>query len=154
VYDTVKEVLAAEEGVEFVRVAMRPGMPQGSGVVGRGRTPLVTLPGNPVSSFVSFHVFVLPALRRLAGMDADADGSFDAVAAQDWPTAPAKVEATRVVEEADGRVRPSGRQGSHVLGALAGATALALVPADVDRVQTGDRVRCIPLLGQDARRGC
>ena len=152
VYDTVKEVLTAEGGVDFVRVAMRPGMPQGSGVVGAARTPLVTLPGNPVSSFVSFHVFVLPALRRLAGLDAD-DGSFDAPAAQGWPAAPAKVEATRVVEEEDGRVRPSGGQGSHVLGALAGATALALVPAEVERVEPGDVLRCIPLLGQDRRRG-
>ena len=148
VYDTVKEVLVEDGGVEFVKVAMRPGMPQGSGVVGASRTPVVTLPGNPVSSFVSFHVFVLPALRRLAGLDPDVDGGFDAVAGASWATAPGKVELTRVVEE-DGRVAPSGGQGSHVLGALAGATALAVVPADVDRVEAGDRVRCIPLLGKD-----
>ena len=115
-------------------------------------TPLVTLPGNPVSSFVSFHVFVLPALRRLAGLDADADGSFEAVAAAGWSTAPGKVEATRVVEDR-GRVRPSGGQGSHVLGALAGATALAIVPAEVDVVEPGQRLRCIPLLGSEPRRG-
>ena len=151
VYDTVKEVLTADGGVEFVKVAMRPGMPQGCGVVGRSRTPVVTLPGNPVSSFVSFHVFVLPALRRLAGLDPDDDGSFEAVAEVGWGAAPGKVELTRVVESAAG-VRPSGGQGSHVLGALAGATALALVPADVDRVVPGLRLRCIPLLGQDRPR--
>jgi len=66
--------------------------------------------------------------------------------------APGKVELTRVVEAA-GRVRPSGGQGSHVLGALSAATALAVVPADVDRVEPGDRVRCLPLLGQDRDRG-
>ncbi len=152
VYDTVKEVLTADGGVEFVKVAMRPGMPQGCGVVGRSRTPVVTLPGNPVSSFVSFHVFVLPALRRLAGLDPDADGAFDAVADVGWPAAPGKVELTRVVEVA-GRVRPSGGQGSHVLGALSAATALAVVPADVERVEPGDRLRCLPLLGQDRDRG-
>jgi len=152
VYDTVKEVLTADGGVEFVKVAMRPGMPQGCGVVGRTRTPAVTLPGNPVSSFVSFHVFVLPALRRLAGLDPEADGAFEAVADTAWPAAPGKVELTRVVEAA-GRVRPSGGQGSHVLGALSAATALAVVPADVDRVEPGDRVRCLPLLGQDRDRG-
>jgi molybdopterin molybdotransferase len=152
VYDTVKEVLTADGGVEFVKVAMRPGMPQGCGVVGRSRTPAVTLPGNPVSSFVSFHVFVLPALRRLAGLDPDADGAFEAVADTGWPAAPGKVELTRVVESA-GRVRPSGGQGSHVLGALSAATALAVVPADVDRVEPGDLVRCLPLLGQDRDRG-
>lgn len=152
VYDTVKEVLTADGGVDFVKVAMRPGMPQGCGVVGRSRTPAVTLPGNPVSSFVSFHVFVLPALRRLAGLDPDADGSFEAVADTAWEAAPGKVELTRVVETA-GRVRPSGGQGSHVLGALSGATALAVVPADVDRVEPGDLLRCLPLLGQDRDRG-
>ena len=67
VYDTVKEVLTADGGVEFVKVAMRPGMPQGCGVVGRSRTPVVTLPGNPVSSFVSFHVFVLPGAAAARG---------------------------------------------------------------------------------------
>jgi molybdopterin molybdotransferase len=131
---------------------MRPGMPQGCGVVGRSRTPAVTLPGNPVSSFVSFHVFVLPALRRLAGLDPEVDGAFDAVAEVGWPAAPGKVELTRVVEVA-GRVRPSGGQGSHVLGALSAATALAVVPADVERVEPGDRLRCLPLVGQDRDRG-
>jgi molybdopterin molybdotransferase len=152
VYDTVKEVLTAEGGVEFVKVAMRPGMPQGCGLLGPHRTPVVTLPGNPVSSLVSFHVFVLPALRRLAGLDPEADGSFEAVADAAWGAAPGKTELTRVVETA-GHVRPSGGQGSHVLGALAGATALAVVPTDADRVQPGDRVRCLPLLGQDRDRG-
>ena len=152
VYDTVKEVLTADGGVEFVKVAMRPGMPQGSGVVGRSRTPAVTLPGNPVSSLVSFHVFVLPALRRLAGLDPDSDGAFEAVADVGWPAASGKVELTRVVETA-GRVRPSGGQGSHMLGALSAATALAVVPADVERVEAGDRLRCLPLLGQDRDRG-
>ncbi|MEO6791900.1 MAG: gephyrin-like molybdotransferase Glp [Ornithinibacter sp.] len=152
VYDTVKEVLTADGGVEFVKVAMRPGMPQGCGVIGPRRTPVVTLPGNPVSSFVSFHVFVLPALRALAGLDPSADGSFESVAATSWSTARGKVELTRVVEEG-GAVRPSGGQGSHVLGALAGATALAVVPADADGVREGDPVRCIPILGQDRPRG-
>ena len=152
VYDTVKEVLLATRTVEFVKVAMRPGMPQGCGVVGPHRTPVVTLPGNPVSSFASFHVFVLPALRRLAGLDPDADGSFEAVADAAWSAAPGKVELTRVVET-KGRVRPSGGQGSHVLGALAGATALALVPADVAAVEPGDVLHCLPLLGKDRDRG-
>ena len=40
-----------------------------------------------------------------------------------------------------------------MLGALSAATALAVVPADVDRVEAGDRVRCLPLLGQDRDRG-
>ncbi len=151
VYDTVKEVLTEDGGVEFVKVAMRPGMPQGCGVVGTSGLPLVTLPGNPVSSFVSFHVFVLPALRRMAGLDPDDDGVYEAVAGTGWPASPGRAEMTRVVDDG-GTVRPSGGQGSHVLGALADATALAMVPAEVDQIQPGDTVLCLPLLGH--HRGC
>ena len=152
VYDTVKEVLAADDGVEFVKVAMRPGMPQGCGVVGPRRVPVVTLPGNPVSSFVSFHVFVLPALRAMAGLDPLEDGGFEAVAGSAWPKVVGRAEMTRVVVE-DGVARPSGGQGSHMLGALAEATALAVVPAEADGVREGDRLHCFPLLGRDRARG-
>ncbi|QKE82529.1 gephyrin-like molybdotransferase Glp [Arthrobacter sp. NEB 688] len=151
VYDTVKEVLTADGGVDFTKVAMRPGMPQGCGRVAASGLPVVTLPGNPVSSYVSFHVFVLPALRRLAGLEPDDDGAFEAVAGASWPAAPGRTEMTRVVER-DGVVVPSGGQGSHVLGALAEATALAVVPAEVGRVEEGARLRCLPLLGH--HRGC
>ena len=151
VYDTVKEVLSEDGGVEFVKVAMRPGMPQGCGVVGATGLPVVTLPGNPVSSYVSFHVFVLPALRRMAGLDPDDDGAFEAVAGASWPTATGRAEMTRVVEDG-GVVRPSGGQGSHVLGALAEATALAVAPPEVDGISPGDALRCLPLLGH--HRGC
>ncbi|KRE61979.1 gephyrin-like molybdotransferase Glp [Nostocoides sp. Soil756] len=152
VYDTVKEVLTEDGGVEFVKVAMRPGMPQGCGVVGPGRVPIVTLPGNPVSSFASFHVFVLPALRAMAGIDPADDGAFEAVAGESWSTIAGRTELTRVVVDG-GVVRPSGGQGSHVLGALAEASALAVVPADVERVEQGATVLCLPLLGHHRRRG-
>src|SRR6185437_5067540 len=60
-YDTVKEVLSRLGTVRFDKVAMQPGMPQGFGTIGEASTPIFTLPGNPVSSFVSFEVFVRPA---------------------------------------------------------------------------------------------
>ena len=66
-YDVVKEALAPLGTVWFGGVAMQPGKPQGFGVVGEDETPIFTLPGNPVSSYVSFEVFVLPALRRMMG---------------------------------------------------------------------------------------
>ena len=64
-YDVVKDVLSRLGTVEFCEVAMQPGKPQGFGRVGEDRTPIFTLPGNPVSSYVSFEVFVVPALRRM-----------------------------------------------------------------------------------------
>ena len=146
-YDTVKEVLSGTGTVDFVKVAMRPGMPQGAGVVGSRRTPIVTLPGNPVSSFVSFHVFVLPVLRALAGLDPEV-ALLEGVAAGGWSSVPGKVEFTRVVLDGDG-VRPSGGQGSHMLGALAEATHLAVVDAGTTEIRPGDPVHLLPLVGQD-----
>src|SRR5262249_47064533 len=67
-YDVVKEVLGKLGTVEFCEVAMQPGKPQGFGTVGEDATPIFTLPGNPVSSYVSFEVFVRPALRRMMGL--------------------------------------------------------------------------------------
>src|SRR6185437_2823038 len=62
-YEVVKDAFGrtGDQGVEFVKVAMQPGMPQGSGRV--AGTPIVTMPGNPVSALVSFEVFIRPALR-------------------------------------------------------------------------------------------
>ncbi|HEY5116183.1 MAG TPA: gephyrin-like molybdotransferase Glp, partial [Nakamurella sp.] len=63
-YEVVKDALA-DQGVEFAKVAMQPGMPQGAGrFLG---VPVVTLPGNPVSSYVSFEVFLRPAIRAAMG---------------------------------------------------------------------------------------
>lgn len=66
-YEVVKDALAAD--VEFVKVAMQPGMPQGCGRLGGtvNGTPIVTLPGNPVSALVSFEVFIRPPLRAAMG---------------------------------------------------------------------------------------
>ncbi len=61
----VKDAFRALGTVEFAKVAMQPGGPQGAGTV--DGVPVVTLPGNPVSAFVSFEVFVRPALRRALG---------------------------------------------------------------------------------------
>ena len=63
-YEVVKDALSAA-GVEFVKVAMQPGMPQGAGRI--GGTPIITLPGNPVSALVSFEVFIRAPLRAAMG---------------------------------------------------------------------------------------
>ena len=65
-FDVVKEALSELGTVEFTRVAMQPGKPQGFGHLG-DRVPIFCLPGNPVSALVSFEVFVRPAIRKLLG---------------------------------------------------------------------------------------
>jgi molybdopterin molybdotransferase len=150
-FDTVKQVLSRVGTMQFDKVAMRPGMPQGFGVLGEERVPVFTLPGNPVSALVSFHVFVAPALRAMAGRPENAwpPGYVPAVAAESWQSVPGKMEFTRVIFDGD-RVRLAGGQGSHMLGALAAADALAVVPPEVTEVAEGDRVDCLPLLGAEA----
>jgi molybdopterin molybdotransferase len=150
VYDTVKEVLTALGSVRFDRVAMQPGMPQGFGTIAAG-TPVFTLPGNPVSSMVSFEVFVRPVLRALAGVpEPAARPQVVAVAAAGWTSPSARCQFARAVlapDPAGGRpaVRPVGAQGSHLVADLAAATCLAVVPEGVADVRVGDEVLCLPL---------
>lgn len=169
-YDTVKEVLSRVGTVQFDKVAMQPGMPQGFGVLGEDETPVFTLPGNPVSAMVSFEVFVAPALRLMAGRPEHEVALVNAVAEHDWTAPAGKTQFARAVLRtvtplSAGRLeavgigsgtggagdRPAytvslvGAQGSHVLGGLAGANALAIVPSAVTEVRAGDVLRCHPL---------
>ena len=147
-YDTVKEVLSRVGTMRFDKVAMQPGMPQGFGVLGDDEVPVFTLPGNPVSAMVSFEVFVAPALRLMAGRPQHEEPLVTAVATHDWTAPAGKVQFARVVLSRNGSERMvaiAGLQGSHALGSLAGANALAVIPADVTSVRAGDQVRCHPL---------
>ena len=148
-YDTVKEVLSSVATMRFDKVAMQPGMPQGFGVLGGRRVPVFTLPGNPVSAMVSFEVFVAPALRLMAGRPQQEAAMVPAVAAHDWAAPAGKVQFARVVlshaSSLDGceyTAALAGLQGSHALGSLAVANALAVIPAEVTVVRTGDQVSC------------
>jgi molybdopterin molybdotransferase len=148
-YDTVKEVLSRLGTVWFGKVAMQPGMPQGFGTVGQDQTPIFTLPGNPVSAFVSFEMFVRPALRTLAGHRQLFRRSQTAVALDSWTSPSGKVQLARAElgTASDGRrvVRLAGGQGSSMLGGLARAGVLVVVPEGVRRVDSGDEVRCLVL---------
>ncbi|HET7303102.1 MAG TPA: gephyrin-like molybdotransferase Glp [Segeticoccus sp.] len=146
-YDTVKAVLSTSGTVQFDRVAMQPGKPQGFGVLGDARVPVFTLPGNPVSALVSFEVFVAPALRHMAGQPGEPP-VVEAVAGHDWTSPEGRTQFARVTlrrEGSDGTdwtAQLAGGQGSHVLGGLAAADALAVIPAGVTQVHAGDEVTC------------
>ncbi len=148
-YDTVKEVLSRLGTVKFGKVAMQPGMPQGFGTIGEDDTPIFTLPGNPVSAFVSFEVFVRPALRKLAGHPGLFRRTEHAVVLEGWTAPAGKVQFARAVIGTDGEGRRTvelvGTQGSHVLGGLAQANCLAVVPVEVTEVRAGDLLRCVLL---------
>ena len=147
-YDTVKAVLTRLGGVDFVKVAMQPGMPQGSGHV--ASTPIVTLPGNPVSSFVSFEVFVRPLIRRLLGHAELQRPRLHAICSREFTSPAGKTQFARVrLHMRDGLLmaEPEGGQGSHIIGGLARADALAIVPEGVSRVAQGDELTVMDLRG-------
>jgi len=140
-YDVVKEALERLGTVRFEKVAMQPGMPQGFGHIGPDKTPIFTLPGNPVSAFVSFELFVRPVLRRMLGVEPLQRPAVRAVLKQAINSPPGKRQFMRgSLQVEDGRyvVRPAGGPGSHLLAGLANADSLIVVPEDVTRIEEGD----------------
>jgi molybdopterin molybdotransferase len=154
-YDVVKLAFEAVGHVDLWRVAVQPGKPFAFGAAvapdGRG-VPLFGLPGNPVSSFVVFDLFVRPALARLAGRPTGEEPLDRAILVEPTSKSQGRRAYLRVVAErdpdgrpardADGRVpvRLAGGQGSHVLSALAAAEALAVVPEALGEVPAGTPV--------------
>lgn len=140
-YDLVKAVLGELGGIDFWQVAMQPAKPFAFGHI--GGTPLLGLPGNPVSVMVAFEQFARPALLTMMGSAAAFRPRVPAVAGEGWNTDPAKTVFTRVRgERRNGvlRVRSSGGQMSNVLSALARADAWAVIPEGTGRVEEGDAV--------------
>jgi molybdopterin molybdotransferase len=145
-YDTVKAVLSTLGSVEFTKVAMNPGMPQGHGFVGQEHVPIITLPGNPVSSYISFENFVRPVIRRMRGLEQIMRPQRMAVCVEAIDSPGGKRQFARARFVADGAVAPTGTgQGSHVMGGLAAADALIVIPEDVVRIEAGDTVTVIDL---------
>ncbi len=143
-YEVVREVLEPLPSMAFVRVAMQPGKPQGLGTLAGG-TPVLCLPGNTVSAFVSFEVFVRPVLDRLAGRPAGHDPLLRATVEDRWSSPSARAQYMPVVlsgPSSDLRARRAvrGGSGSHLVAGLARAEALAVVPSDVERVRAGDQL--------------
>jgi len=145
-YDTVKTVLSQLGSVDFMKVAMNPGMPQGHGFVGEEKVPIITLPGNPVSSYISFENFVRPAIRLMRGLP-DLLRPQRTVSCAVAMTSPAgKRQFARARFLSNGDVVPTGTgQGSHVMGGLAEAEALIVIPEDVTLVPAGQPVAVIDL---------
>jgi molybdopterin molybdotransferase len=133
-YEVVKDALGGE--VQFVKVAMQPGMPQGSGRV--GGTPIVTLPGNPVSALVSFEVFLRPPLRAAMGL-APQRPLITATLAEDLTSPAGKRQFRRGLLAGD-TVTSYGPPASHHLRWLASSNCLLDIPVGVDKVAAGSQV--------------
>jgi molybdopterin molybdotransferase len=147
-YDVVKEVLAELGTVSFGEVSMQPGKPQGFGFVGEDSTPIITLPGNPVSSYVSFEVFVLPAIRRMMGKVPYRRPRVRALLSKGMTSIKGRQQYARGWFEIDGKgahVTPVGGHGSHLMGDLSDANCLIVLGADVTSVEAGEQVQVLVL---------
>ena len=150
--DVVKEVLGGLGTVDFREVKMQPGKPQGFGEIGEDSLPIFTLPGNPVSAYVSFEVFVVPALRKMIGLTQPRRTLTTARLAGPVVAKPDKQQYLRgqVSVSANGLiVDPVGGPGSHLVGGLAAANALIVLAEEVTNVDQGDHVPVLLLDWQD-----
>jgi molybdopterin molybdotransferase len=145
-YEVVKETLGAagDNSVEFVKVAMQPGMPQGAGLL--GGTPIVTLPGNPVSALVSFEVFIRPVLRTAMGLPSPQRPRRTAVLTDALTSPPGKRQFRRGVyvpgeQPATGTVTTYGPPASHHLRWLASANCLLEIDEDITELTAGAQVQ-------------
>jgi molybdopterin molybdotransferase len=137
-YEVVKDALGGE--VEFVKVAMQPGMPQGAGRV--GGTPIITLPGNPVSALVSFEVFIRAPLRTAMGHEAPGRPRLTAKLTEDLTSPRGKRQFRRGVLDAHKEsVTSYGPPASHHLRWLASANCLLEIGEDVAEVAAGSAVQ-------------
>jgi len=140
--DVVKKAFFRRGEIAFYRVAMQPGMPQGFGMI--DETPYFGLPGNPVSVFVSFEVFIRPAILKMMGrrdiyrpeiwavLESDVAGPRDRVMF-------ARVRVWR--ERGQWRAASTGPRDSNLLGTVTKANGLAIIPLGTEVAEAGSRVR-------------
>ncbi|RNL78286.1 gephyrin-like molybdotransferase Glp [Nocardioides marmorisolisilvae] len=150
-HDVVKEALSRLGTVSFHEVAMQPGKPQGFGVVGEDSTPIFTLPGNPVSAYVSFEMFVAPALRKMMGRTPYSRSLVRAQITSTVSSMPGRRQFLRGFFEpkvGGSTVTPVGGAGSHLMGGLSQSNALIVLGEDLTLAKEGSDVPVI-LLDRD-----
>jgi molybdopterin molybdotransferase len=142
-HDLVREVLQELGGqLKFWRIGMRPGAPVGFGFL--GAVPWIGLPGNPVSTMVTFELFVRPAIRRLQGHALPFRRTVRVVVQEPITLGPRLRHYLRAIVTGS-EARLTGPQGSGILTSMARANALLIVPADMPAVAAGTALDAILL---------
>jgi molybdopterin molybdotransferase len=149
-YDLVKDVLAKQGEISFWTVRMKPGKPLAFGLIkGDGkRVPHLGLPGNPVSSMVTFELFARPAILKMLGKKNLSKPTVSAVIESRVKNTDGRRFLVRAMVRREGDryfARVSGPQGSGILTSMARANGLAIVPEDVDAVEEGETVQVLML---------
>ena len=141
-YDLVKSTLQKMgQDMLFWKVAMKPGKPLAFGRI--GKTPIFGLPGNPVSSFVSFEQFVRPSLRKVLGCSDLSHKTVQAKLTRTIHKKPGRLHfLSSIVSWADGEytVTPAGEQGSGILKSAANANGLLIFPLEAEEIKQGQEV--------------
>jgi molybdopterin molybdotransferase len=140
--DVVKAAFFRRGELDFYKVAMQPGMPQGFGRI-EGK-PYFGLPGNPVSVFVSFEMFIRPALLKMMGRTQLFRPEVTATLAGEVTGPRGKTQFARVnvTRTTDGwTAQPTGERGSNLISTVSRANGLAVVPAGTETASAGDRVK-------------
>ncbi len=142
-YDIVKDVLNSEGEMHFWQVNMKPGKPLAFGVI--GKTPLLGLPGNPVSAIISFETFARPAILKMLGKTKYARPTVQAILQDRAENSAGRRNYIRVHVErgANGEylARTTGEQGSGILSSVTRANGLLEMPPDVLQHLPGERVQ-------------
>ncbi len=145
-YDLVKQMLSEQGAMEFWRVRMRPGKPLAFGAL--GETPLLGLPGNPVSAAVTFELFGRPAIRRMLGAAQVERPLIDVVLEGEEQRRADRRHFVRVRLASRGGTliaRATGEQESHLISSLQGATALLIVPEGEGVIRSGEVAQALLL---------
>jgi molybdopterin molybdotransferase len=139
-HEVVRDLLTPLGGA-IGHVAMQPGGPQATGAF--DGVPVVSFPGNPVSTQISFEVFLAPVLREAAGLPPAV--RTPRVIARDSPSIPGKRQFLRGLVSEGGRVELVAGPGSHLVAGLAASDVLIDVPEDITYLKAGDTVETIDL---------
>jgi len=145
-YDLVKDVLAKQGEVSFWTVRMKPGKPLAFGMI-KG-VPHLGLPGNPVSSMITFELFARPAILKMMGKKNLSKPTIEAILeGRIRNTDGRRIFARAIVSREDDRylARIVGPQGSGVLTSMSRANGLVIVPEDVETVEEGETVKVLML---------
>ena len=145
-YDVVKDVLAKHGEITFWTVRMKPGKPLAFGTI-KGVAHL-GLPGNPVSSMITFELFVRPAILKMMGKKNWAKPTIEAVIEESVPNKDGRRIFARAIVEKHGEqyfARLTGPQGSGILTSMTRANGLVVVPEEKTEVKAGEKVRVMML---------
>jgi molybdopterin molybdotransferase len=145
-FDYVKDVMQEQGQMNFWRINMRPGKPVAFGRI--GDVPLLGLPGNPVSTAVTFELFGLPLIRKMLGHSRLVKPQIDVVVEEDIHERATRRHYIRAyVEWRDGRfvARTTGNQGSHIMTSLRNANALLIIPEGGVTLNAGDTAKAMML---------